>query len=287
MYDAVRNLLTTSGFSVIEAFEIQGREARFAPTPEFLSSSRVGEFLNDEFQPGLWQHQAQALELLGRGENVVISTGTASGKSLIFRALAFHRVLLDSSSRVVVFYPQLALAEDQLRGWRSMATSLGLRGDVVGRIDGSVRQVEREEILQRARVLVMTPDVCQAWLMSRLALPVVKEFVGSLTTLVMDEAHTLEGVFGSNFSFLVRRLIVARAQLTGNESHPQMIAATATIANPSEHLRRLTGSEFAVVDHEADGAEQHERWVAHVGCPPGDELTIARQLQEGRVDPWP
>lgn len=280
MYDAVRNLLKTSGFSVIEAFEIEGRAARFAPIPKFLSSSEVGAYLNQEFHGGLWQHQAQALELLGRGNNVVISTGTASGKSLIFRALAFHRILLDSSSRVVVFYPQLALAEDQLRGWRSMARSLGLSGYLVGRIDGSVKPAEREDILQSARVLIMTPDVCQAWLMSRLALPVVKEFVGSLTTLIMDEAHTLEGVFGSNFSFLVRRLIAARAQVTNHEHHPQMIAATATIANPSEHLRRLTGSEFTVVDHEADGAKQHERWVAHVGCPPGDELTLARQLQE-------
>ena len=164
-----------------------------------------------------------------------------------------------------------------------MARSLGLDGEIVGRIDGSVRVSEREDILRRARVIIMTPDVCQAWMMSRLALPVVKDFVGSLSTLVMDEAHTLEGVFGSNFSFLVRRLITARAQITGRgdgRDQPQMIAATATIATPGEHLQRLTGFDFAVVDHEGDGAQQYERLVAHVACPPGDELNIARQLQE-------
>ena len=283
MYEAVRNLLSTSNFSVIESFEIEGQPARFALPPQFLLESKVGAYLNQEFDSGLWKHQAEALEVLGNGHNLVISTGTASGKSLVFRALAFHRILLDSSSRVVVFYPQLALVEDQLRGWRLMARSLGLDGDMVGRIDGSVPVGEREGVLQRARVIIMTPDVCQAWMMSRLALPVVKEFVGSLSTLVMDEAHTLEGVFGSNFSFLVRRLIAARSQIIGrrkDRGQMQLIAATATIASPGEHLRRLTGFDFVVVDHEADGAQQHERLVAHVACPPGEELNIARQLQK-------
>ena len=284
MYEAVRNLLSTSEFSVVESFEIEGQPARFAPMPKFLLESQVGAYLKQEFASGLWKHQSEALELLGNGHNVVVSTGTASGKSLIFRALAFHKILLDPSSRVVVFYPQRALVEDQLRGWRSMARSLDLDGDIVGRIDGSVLPVSvREGILQRARVIIMTPDVCQAWMMSRLASPVVKEFIGSLSTLVMDEAHTLEGVFGSNFSFLVRRLIAARGQIIGrgkDRDQLQLIAATATIANPGEHLRRLTGSDFSVVDHEADGAQQHERLVAHVACPPGEEINIARKLQE-------
>ena len=283
MYEAVRDLLSTSDFSVIESFEIEGQPAIFAPTPQFLLESQVGEYLNQEFASGLWKHQAEALEVLGNGHNVVVSTGTASGKSLVFRAVAFHNILLDPSSRVVVFYPQLALVEDQLRGWRSMARSLGLDGEIVGRIDGSVPVREREGILQRARVIIMTPDVCQAWMMSRLASPVVKEFVGSLSTLVMDEAHTLEGVFGSNFSFLIRRLIAARSHIIGRQDdrgQMQLIAATATIANPGEHLRHLTGFDFVVVDHEADGAQQHERLVAHVACPPGEELNIARQLQQ-------
>ena len=284
MYDTIRHTLEDSSqLSVVESFEIEGRPARLAPVPEFLMGSKVGAYLKREFGSGLWKHQTEALELLNRGINVVVSTGTASGKSLIFRSLAFHRVLMEPSSRIVVFYPQLALVEDQLRGWRSMARSLGLDGETIGRIDGSVQVSEREEILKRARVIIMTPDVCQAWMMSRLALPVVKDFVGSLSALVMDEAHTLEGVFGSNFAFLIRRLITARVQIMGRgdgPGHPQMIAATATIASPGEHLRRLTGSDFAVIDHEADGAQQHERLVAHIACPPGDELNIARQLQE-------
>ena len=286
MYDAIRTLLETSSFSVVESFEIEGHPARFGPLPDSLFNSQVGAYLNKEFGSGLWNHQVEALELLGQQQNVVISTGTASGKSLIFQAWAFHQVFLNPASKTIVFYPQLALVEDQLRGWRSMAGSLGLDAEIVGRIDGSVKVNKREEILKRARIIIMTPDVCQAWMMSRLALPVVKDFVGTLSTVVMDEAHTLEGVFGSNFSFLIRRLNAARAQILGHgvDGEPtQMIAATATIANPGEHMSRLTGFEFTVIDHESDGAQQYDRYVAHVASPPGEELNIARQLQESVI----
>ena len=80
MYKAVRNLVNSSDFSVVESFEIAGRPARFAPTPQFLLDSPVGAYLNQEFASGLWKHQAEALDMLGNGRNVVVSTGTASGK---------------------------------------------------------------------------------------------------------------------------------------------------------------------------------------------------------------
>ena len=287
MYETIRSLLDGSEFSVVESFEIPGRPAQYADVPQFLFDSTIGDYLNrrslgaDSEQLGLWSHQAQALEALGRGDNIVVSTGTASGKSLVFRALALHKTLRDPSSRVVVFYPLRALVADQLRGWREMASELGLDKDTIGQIDGSVQFNERDEVLKRARIVVMTPDVCQAWLMSRLAMPAVKDFVGSLSTLVMDESHTLEGVFGSNFAFLIRRLIAARNHLLKGEDKPvplQLVAATATISNPGEHMKQLTGEDFTVIDHEADGAPRYERVVAHVACPEGEELKITKDL---------
>ena len=246
MYETLRKLLSSTEFSVLESFEIPSRPARYAETPPFLFDSKIGPYLaSREFR--LWAHQAQALNKLGYGDNVVISTGTASGKSLVFQALSFHKTLDDSLSRTLVFYPLKALAADQIRGWQEMAHALGLSEDIIGRIDGSVQVNERDDILRRARIVVMTPDVCHAWLMSRLATPAIKSFVRELSTLVMDEAHTLEGVFGSNFAFLVRRLIAVRNRLLDNEADArplQIVAATATIANPAEHLKQLTGSEF-------------------------------------------
>ena len=197
MYKTIHNLLSQSEFSVVESFEIPGQPARFAKIPRFLFDSAVGPYLEQQFNSGLWTHQSESLEALGSGQNVVVSTGTASGKSLIFRAIALHKILLNPESRVVVFYPLRALVEDQLRGWRDMARAMGLDPSVIGRIDGTVRPMqEREEILRKARIIVMTPDVCQAWLMSRIALPTVRQFIGAISTIVMDEAHTLEASSG-------------------------------------------------------------------------------------------
>lgn len=216
---------------------------------------------------------------MGRGENVVVSTGTASGKSLIFQAVAFHKALLAPKGRTLVFYPLKALAADQMRGWQSMAHDLDLPDNFVGRIDGSVPVRDREEILTTSRIVVMTPDVCHAWLMYRLALPAVREFVCALSTLVMDEAHTLEGVFGSNFAFLIRRLIAARTHLVKSTQDPlQMVAATATIRDPAIHMGRLTGTSFTAIDDDRDGSPRHRRVVAHVGCPEGDELSVTKAL---------
>ena len=288
MYDVIRQLLDEDTFSVVERFHLGGRAAQYGPIPRFLFDSRVGLHVHAQFKASatknrpLWKHQTQALEALGRGENVVVSTGTASGKSLVFRSLAFHKTLMTPRGRTLVFYPLKALAADQLLGWQRMARELDLDDTYVGRIDGSIPVREREDVLRRARVVVMTPDVCHAWLMSRLSLPVVREFVRSLSTLVMDEAHTLEAVFGSNFAFLIRRLVAVRNHLVATDTTEslQFVAATATIKDPGEHLNLLTGGTFSVVDHEDDGAPQHDRLIAHIACAPGEELTVTRALHE-------
>ena len=271
----------------MEQFEIPGRQAKHVHVPEFLSNSPIGSHLSRQFggrKNPLWLHQAQALNILAQGDNLMLSTGTASGKSLVFRCLAFHKALLDPAARVLVFYPLKALAEDQLCGWREMAESLGFSKETIGRIDGTVPVSKREWILQNARIVIMTPDVCHAWLMGNLALFAVREFVRSLSTLILDEAHTLEGVFGSNFAFLVRRLMAARNFLSRNGAQKtsplQFVAATATIQNPAEHLKQLTGAEFAAITHEKDGAPQYERLVAHVDCPEGKESETARSVRE-------
>ena len=284
MYQTLRDLLQNPDFTVHESFEIPGREAQYADIPQFLfeSESPVGPYIQKTYSAGLWLHQSKALELVGRGENVVISSGTASGKSLIFQSAAFHQVLLEPSNKVVVFYPLRALVTDQLRSWRQMAQWLGQSEDIVGQIDGTVAVKDRDAILKEARIIVMTPDVCHAWMMSRLSMPVVKSFIGALSLVVTDEAHTLEGVFGSNFAFLSRRLIAARNHILAQRDNPkplQFIGATATIANANEHMHKLIGVDFSVVDHSDDGAPSYDRIVAHIGCPPTSESLVAKEIQ--------
>lgn len=289
IFEALNKLLIDDTVSTVERFDLIGRSACHRPIPRFLRDSRVGWHLNRSFKKSdgkLWSHQARALEILGSGENLVVSTGTASGKSLIFRALAFHKALLEPRSRTLVFYPLKALAADQMKGWQEMAQDLEIPGSTIGRVDGSVPPKDREEILKSARIVVMTPDACHAWLMYRLALPAVREFTHSLSTIIMDEAHTLEGVFGSNFAFLIRRLMAARNHLTKGEAKKslQLVAATATIKDPGHHMKRLTGQNFAVIDHKQDGSPQHDRLVAHVACPDGEEISVAKTLHTSLLE---
>ncbi|CAI8045706.1 hypothetical protein GBAR_LOCUS25278 [Geodia barretti] len=142
----------------------------------------------------LFLHQATGLELLGYGHNLVISTGTASGKSL-------------------------ALARDQVIRWRNMAEAAGLDPAAINRIDGDVRDLtERRQILQRTRLALMTPDVIQQWLMAY-SEPLydkrplrhdlrevqntqynVRRFLSNLAYLILDEAHTYGRSAGTHCS---------------------------------------------------------------------------------------
>ncbi len=283
MVKAIRETIRDGDAPVIESFTLPPRPARYAPVPEELADSPVGGYLAKRAgdHPGLWYHQSIALAHLAAGRNVVVSTGTASGKSLIFQSSAFNRVLCDPDARILVFYPLKALAADQLRGWREMAEALGLDEDAVGRVDGSVPMDLRHGILERSRVVIMTPDVCHAWLMRELGEASVRRFLRSIRMVILDEAHTMDGVFGSNFAFLFRRLLSARRHLLGRrgaDREIQLVAATATIANPEAHLTALTGLPMTHVAPSEDGSPQAGRYCAHVAPPPGDEIDLARTL---------
>ena len=283
MVKAIRETIRDGDAPVIEWFTLPSRSARYAPVPEDLADSPVGGYLAQRVgdHPGLWYHQSIALAHLTAGRNVVVSTGTASGKSLIFQISAFHRLLSDPDARILVFYPLKALAADQLRGWREMAVALGLDPESVGRVDGSVPMELRQGILERSRVVIMTPDVCHAWVMCQLGETSIRRFLRSIRMMILDETHTLDGVFGSNFAFLFRRLLSARRHLLGRrgaDREIQLVAATATIANPEAHLTALTGLPVTLVSPSEDGSPQAERYCAHVAPPPGEEIELARKL---------
>ena len=271
MFETIDKLITDLQLRLCESVDIQARSENFARVPKAIADGPVSAMLAEAIPGGrVWKHQATALRHLCGGRNVVVSTGTASGKSLIFQLYALHRLLTDHESKVLVFYPLIALTNDQLDSWQKIAKSAGLKPDAVGRIYGGVSMSEREQILERSRVVLMTPDVCQAWLMRNLGSSSVNRFIDSLDLLVLDEAHVYESVFGSNAAFLLRRLLVAKRRLTSRESKArrfQIIAATATIDEPAEHLERLTGVQFRVVDESENGAPRSPRRILHVEGP--------------------
>lgn len=271
IFQAVDHLISEVGLhTVCDSVDVPERRETFASIPEAISKGPLSPVIGNISPDGrLWKHQVQALQLLCDGQNVVVSTGTASGKSLIFQLYALHRLLTDSDSKVLVFYPLRALANDQLSSWEKLASSAGLGSESVGRIYGGIPMPDRDWIMEHCRVVLMTPDVCQAWLMRTLGTPNVNRFIGSLALLVLDESHVYESVFGSNTAFLLRRLLGAKRSLARRRSGNQLqiVAATATIDNPAEHMRNLTGSLFKVVDESENGAPRSPRRILHIEGP--------------------
>ncbi len=273
MFESIDQLVDNLNLKVSEWITLPERAEHRSSAPTVISTGPAADALTSINADGmLWNHQSLALEYLCAGDNVVVATGTASGKSLIFQLYALHRLLTDQNSKVLVFYPLRALTADQLVSWKRIVQSVGLPPEAVDLIYGGVPMERREQILEQARVVLMTPDVCQAWFMRSIGTAPVRRFLEGLTLLILDEAHVYESVFGSNTAFLLRRLLAAKRQIIpqphrGNQNQLQMVAATATIADAEQHLEGLTGLSFQVVDEDSNGAPTHPRRVLHIEGP--------------------
>ena len=132
---------------------IPGQDARHGETPAWLMDSPVWPAVKAQTGDGqLYLHQAIGLDLVGQGHNLVISTGTASGKSLVFQAPTLHHLAINPNATAIAIYPIKALARDQVIRWQNMAEAAGLDPGNINRIDGDVRDLtERRQILQRTR----------------------------------------------------------------------------------------------------------------------------------------
>lgn len=227
------DLANRSGFTVSDRLALQPKSATFGPIPRGLHP-QIQRRLAAEYVQGLYGHQSRALEAALEGRDVCLATSTASGKSAVFITFAAHLLLTDPTARVVAMYPARALILDQLQKWEKLLHPLGFS---VSRIDGGIEVSQRMGLLKTSQVVLMTPDVAQAWLMRSLAEKAVGSLLSGLRLLVLDEAHTYEGVFGTNMAYFLRRLQVA----AGNH---QMIVSTATLKAPGEFARKLTGREF-------------------------------------------
>ena len=271
---------------------IPGQEARYGDAPAWLTDSPAWPAVQAQTGDGqLYLHQAMGLELVGQGHYLVISTGTASGKSLVFQAPTLHHMATHPNATAIAIYPIKALARDQVIRWQSMAEATGLDPSSINRIDGDVRDLtERRQILQHTRLALMTPDVIQQWLMAY-SEPLygrrplrhdlrevqntqynVRRFISNLAFLILDEAHTYDGALGTHCLYLLHRLQQKRRELMAEFEPLRVIAASATIHNPARHLETLIGLPFQVVGDRYNGSPRAELTVQHVvGREPHDE----------------
>ena len=223
---------------------------RLEPLPDGLDPRVVSALLGLGVT-GLYTHQAEAWEAAARGDNVIVTTGTASGKSLAFNLPVADAIARNPKTRAVYLYPTKALAQDQARA----LSALRLKGLRPAIYDGDTEPERRWQIRKWANVILTNPDMLHLGVLphhDRWG-----DVFANLGFVVIDEAHVYRGVFGSHVANVVRRLRRI-ARLYGSD--PQLLLASATIANAGQLAEALTGEAAVVIDQ--DGAPHAEREIA-------------------------
>src|SRR5918995_2415671 len=241
------------------------RPARAVALPEELHPE-VAEALRARGIDRLWAHQAEARHAAWAGPTVV-TTGTASGKSLCFQLPTLDTLCRDARARALYLYPTKALAQDQARALHA----LGVERARPAIYDGDTPREQRAQIRRRANVILTNPDMLhlgilpnhRAW----------ADVFANLAVVVVDEAHVYRGVFGSHVANVLRRL---RRIAAAYGTDPRFVLASATIANPGELAERLTGlPEVTVVDR--DGSPGARKTIAMWNPPITDEQLQTRR----------
>jgi DEAD/DEAH box helicase domain-containing protein len=216
------------------------REARSETLPDDLDP-RVASALIATGVTSLYRHQAEAWEAAQRGENVVVTTGTASGKSLAFNLPVLDAIARDPKTRALYLYPTKALSQDQARALAELRLK-GLRPAIY---DGDTPSERRWQIRKWSNVILTNPDMLHVGVLphhDRWG-----DVLSNLRYVIVDEAHVYRGVFGSHVANVLRRL---RRLARIYDSEPQFLLASATIANPGELAEALIGATATVIDRD-------------------------------------
>ncbi|HEV3477878.1 MAG TPA: DEAD/DEAH box helicase, partial [Gaiellaceae bacterium] len=235
------------------------REARAAPVPDELDP-RVRAALEAAGIAQLFVHQTDAWEAAARGEHLIVTTGTASGKTLAFNLPVLDALAHEPKLRALYLYPTKALAQDQIRA----LTELKPPRIKPAIYDGDTPSEQRWQVRKWANLILTNPDMLHVGVLphhDRWG-----DVLANLRYVVVDEAHVYRGVFGSHVANVLRRL---RRLALVYGADPQFLLASATIANPGELAQRLLGVEATVVDE--DAAPKAERTIALWNPPLTDE----------------
>ncbi len=238
---------------------IPARPPRTARWPKHLDPRLVATVRAQGIdQP--YSHQAQAIEAVLRGDHVVLSTSTASGKTLAYNVPVVDTLLNDPEACALYLFPTKALAHDQIANLESMISGLReqtarLPGPLTVRAyDGDTPSARRTTVRKEARLLVTNPDMLHMGILPHHTRWM--RFFSNLRYVVLDEIHTYRGVFGGHVANVLRRL-QRICRFYGAD--PRFICASATIANPQELAERLVEAPVALVND--DGAPRGEKHV--------------------------
>jgi len=238
--------------SCVTAWKVlQPRPASYSSFPDYLHPDLVS-ILRQRGIGELYTHQGEALEAVARGEDVVVVTPTASGKTLCYNLPVLNHLLHEPDARALYLFPAKALAQDQRAELHLLVELLG-RDIKTHTYDGDTPVSARQAIRKAGHIVITNPDMLHTGILPHHT-KWMKLFK-NLRYVIIDELHQYRGVFGSHVANVIRRLHRV-CRFYG--SHPTFIASSATIGNPLELARRLTGRELTLVNRSgAPAGEKH------------------------------
>ena len=240
-------------------------EAAYAPFPEGIDPRLKAAFDARGVQQ-LYTHQAEAYAHVAAGRQVVVTTPTASGKTLCYNLPVLDRILKNPAARALYLFPTKALAQDQMAELHELTNAIKAQGEDSGEgigvhtYDGDTPQDARRTIRTRAHIVLTNPDMMHSGILPHH--PRWAKLFENLEFIVIDELHAYRGVFGSHLTNVLRRL---QRICRHYGSNPQFICSSATIANPAELAERLAEKPFALV--EKSGAPRGEKFFVFVNPP--------------------
>lgn len=239
------------------------RNAKTLPIPD-LAPASLRQALSTLGINSLYAHQHSAWTHVQQNKNIILSTSTASGKTLSYNLPVLSSIINNNKNRALYLFPTKALAQDQLSVIRNLLSVIGKQVDkytgmeelriphYASIYDGDTQQNQRSTIRKNARIVLSNPDMLHTGILPHHAN--WNEFFTNLKFIVIDEAHTYRGVFGSHVANVLRRLKRV-AKFYG--ANPQFILASATIGNPKELAEKLIEEPVELIDN--DGSSRGER----------------------------
>ncbi|OQD81792.1 hypothetical protein PENANT_c025G02922 [Penicillium antarcticum] len=221
-----------------------------------LSQDMVNALYNTKGITQLYSHQTEAINHLYEGHNVIISTSTSSGKSLIYQVPMLHELEKDPESRGMYIFPTKALAQDQRRSMIDLLQYMNeLQHTMVETFDGDTPMSSRNLIRDEARIIFTNPDMLHITILPQES--AWRAFLKNLKFVVVDELHVYNGLFGSHVAFVMRRLRRICAAV-GNR-HVKFISCSATVANPEDHMKSIFGvQDVKLIDFDGSPSGRKE-----------------------------
>jgi DEAD/DEAH box helicase domain-containing protein len=227
---------------IVETKVIPARSGDYGELSPPLSSS-LQRYLVSKGIMRLYSHQTESIKKIREGINLIITTGTASGKTLCFNLPILERLEKDEKATALYLYPLKALTNDQLKVLKEMERFLETELEPAI-YDGDTPKEKRTSIREKSRIILSNPYELHQVLPYHYKW---ENFLKNLKFVVIDEAHRYKGVLGSNFALLIRRFL-AVCEVYG--SSPQFILSSASIANPVEFAEKLTSKGFEWIDED-------------------------------------